>query len=76
MSGGPLAERTRARIEEYSRDETIIAAARYCYNFGQDVVAVLSDPDPENLLVRIAAGQVYERDEQKREEQTRKSMRK
>lgn len=37
---------------------------------------MLSDPDPENLLVRLAAGQVYERDEQRREEQTRKSMKK
>lgn len=37
---------------------------------------VLSDPDPENLLVRLAAAQVFERDERAREEQTRKSMKK
>ncbi len=37
---------------------------------------MLSDPDPENLLVRIAAGQVYERDEKAREEQARRGMKK
>lgn len=71
-----LGERTRFKLDLYSKDERLVQAARYCYNFGQDVVAVLSDPDPENLLVRIAAAQVYDRDERAREEQTRKSMRK
>lgn len=71
-----LAERTREKLDQYSKDERIIQAARYCYNFGQDIVMVLSDPDDENLLVRLAAAQVFERDERDREEQTRKSMRK
>lgn len=71
-----LAERTRLKLDLYSADERLVQAARYCYNFGQDVVAVLSDPDDENLLIRLAAAQVFERDERAREEQTRKSMKK
>ena len=71
-----LAERTREKLHLYSHDEQVIQAARYCYNFGQDIVAVLSDPDPENLLVRLAAAQVFERDERAREEQARKGMKK
>lgn len=51
-------------------------AARYCYNFGQDIVAVLSDPDEENLLVRLAAAQVFERDEKARETATQRSIKK
>jgi hypothetical protein len=40
------------------------------------VVAILADEDEENLLVRLAAGQVFERDEKAREEQSRRSMKK
>jgi hypothetical protein len=54
----------------------LIQAARYAYTFHQDVVAVLADGDEENMLIRLAAGQVFERDERAREEQTRRSMKK
>lgn len=37
---------------------------------------ILDDPDDEHMLVRLAAAQVYERDERAREEQTRRSMKK
>lgn len=71
-----LAERIRTKLDLYSTDERIVQAARYCYNFGQDIVMVLSDPDEENLLVRLAAAQVYEKDERAREEQARRGMKK
>jgi hypothetical protein len=71
-----LAERTRQKLDLYAQDERVIQAARYCYNFGQDIVTVLSDPDDENLLVRLAAAKVFEQDERAREEQARKGMRK
>lgn len=66
----------REKIELYSHDEHLIQAARYAYTFHVDVVAVLADDDDENMLVRLAAGQVFERDERAREEQTRRSMKK
>jgi len=51
-------------------------AARYAHVFGQDVCAVLADEDDDNLLVRIAAAMVIDRDERAREEQSRRSMKK
>lgn len=64
------------KLDLYSRDERLIQAARYAQIFGQDVITILDDPDDEHMLIRLAAAQVYERDERAREEQTRRSMKK
>lgn len=37
---------------------------------------MLADENEEHMLIRLAAGQVYDRDERAREEQTRRSMKK
>lgn len=76
LSGGLLAQRARQKLDFYSNDERLIQAARYAYTFHQDVIAVLDDENEEHMLIRLAAGQVHDRDERAREEQTRRSMKK
>jgi len=71
-----LVERTRQKLKILSHDERLVQVARYCYEFSQDVVAVLADEDDFNLLVRLAAAQVKARDDRARDQQAHKGMRK